>query len=413
MRTRTLSTGRTIVVHDNGGLVKRCRCARRKWSTCPHSWTFSFKWRDTHYRFPLDRYSDHHVSSRDDAKQEADRLRTSIRGGTFPPQSDTVHSPAALTFDAFGDLWLERARGSTSETQRRNDRILLRRVGNLCLGDDRLGNRLIGRITEDDLETAFAQLASLAASTFNKHRQTILHLQRWGLKKGYLTRSWLSAESDIKRKKGAKRERRLVPDEVDAQDNVTVPGEERRLLDHATSWLRNLIIAALETCCRRGELLSLRWRDVSLGRREIALRAENTKDDELRRLPVSPRLAGVLDMLRLDPAGQPHPPDAHVFGNRIGQPIKDPKKAWMKVCRESGITDLKFHDLRHEAASRLLEAGWPLQAVQAMLGHADAKTTSIYINTTLSQLHDSMRAVRHAVVTHRCTWDAFGATAFG
>ena len=129
MRTRTLSTGRTIVVHDNGGLVKRCRCARRKWSTCPHSWTFSFKWRDTHYRFPLDRYSDHHVSSRDDAKQEADRLRTSIRGGTFPPQSDTEHSPAALTFDAFGDLWLERARGSTSETQRRNDRILLRRLG--------------------------------------------------------------------------------------------------------------------------------------------------------------------------------------------------------------------------------------------------------------------------------------------
>ena len=63
----------------------------------------------------------------------------------------------------------------------------------------------------------------------------------------------------------------------------------------------------------------------------------------------------------------------------------------MKVCREAGITDLKFHDLRHEAASRLLEAGWPLQAVQAMLGHADAKTTSIYINTTLSQLHDSMR----------------------
>ena len=96
-------------------------------------------------------------------------------------------------------------------------------------------------------------------------------------------------------------------------------------------------------------------------------------------------------MLKLDAAGQPHPPDAHVFGNRIGYLIKDPKKAWMKVCREAGITDLKFHDLRHEAASRLLEAGWSLQAVQAMLGHADAKTTSIYINTTLSQLHDSMR----------------------
>ena len=55
------------------------------------------------------------------------------------------------------------------------------------------------------------------------------------------------------------------------------------------------------------------------------------------------------------------------------------------------MTDLKLHDLRHEAASRLLESGWPLQDVQAMLGHKDAKTTSIYVNTTLSRLHDSMR----------------------
>ena len=390
MKTRTLSTGRTVAVHDNGGLRKRCRCARRKWSTCPHSWTFNFTWRETSYRFPLDRYSDHRLVSRDEAKHEADRLRMLIRGGTFPPVSEAESSPTALTFDAFGDLWNERARLATTEVQQRNDRILLRRLGNLHIGDDRLGDRTIGRITEDDLETAFRGLATLAASTFNKHRQTILHLQRWGVKKGYLTHSWLSAESDIKRKKGAKRERRLVPDEID-HGRVTVPGEERRLLDHATPWLRTLIIAALETCCRRGELLSLRWRDVSLGRLEITLRAENTKDDELRRLPLSPRLAGVIGMLRLDPTGQPHPPDAHVFGNRIGQPIKDPKKAWMKTCREAGITDLKFHDLRHEAASRLLEAGWPLQAVQAMLGHADAKTASIYINTTLGQLHDSMR----------------------
>ena len=137
--------------------------------------------------------------------------------------------------------------------------------------------------------------------------------------------------------------------------------------------------------------MSLQWRDVSLARGEFTLRAENTKPGELRRLPISPRLAGVLDMLRLDPAGHEHSPTAYVFGNGIGEYVKDPKKVWAKCCAAAGISDLKFHDLRHEAASRLLEAGWPLQDVQHMLGHKDAKTTSIYVNTTLARLHDSMR----------------------
>ena len=225
------------------------------------------------------------------------------------------------------------------------------------------------------------QVAHLAASTHNKLRQALLHLQRWGLKKSYLARPWSDFAKDnpiLRRKKGARRERRLNP------------GEEAALLAHATDWLHNLIVAALESCCRRGELLSLLWKDVSLARREITLRAENTKPGELRRLPISPRLAGVLDMLRLDPTGAPHSPTAHVFGNRVGEPVKDPKKAWGTCCRKAAIVDLHFHDLRHEAASRLLEAGWPLQAVQAMLGHKDAKTTSIYVNTTLSHLHDAM-----------------------
>ena len=59
--------------------------------------------------------------------------------------------------------------------------------------------------------------------------------------------------------------------------------------------------------------------------------------------------------------------------------------------QRAGITDLHFHDLRHEAGSRLLEAGWPLHHVQEMLGHADLKQTSTYLNVTQVGLQDSMR----------------------
>jgi hypothetical protein len=58
--------------------------------------------------------------------------------------------------------------------------------------------------------------------------------------------------------------------------------------------------------------------------------------------------------------------------------------------------DLHFHDLRHEAGSRLLEAGWPLHEVQQMLGHASLEQTSTYLNATLRGLHRSMRAIDQA-----------------
>jgi integrase len=96
-------------------------------------------------------------------------------------------------------------------------------------------------------------------------------------------------------------------------------------------------------------------------------------------------------MVRHDPEGKEHSPAAFVFGDAIGGHITDPKKAWAKALTLAGITDLHFHDLRHEAGSRLLEAGWPLHHVQEMLGHADLKQTSTYLNVTQVGLQDSMR----------------------
>ena len=54
-------------------------------------------------------------------------------------------------------------------------------------------------------------------------------------------------------------------------------------------------------------------------------------------------------------------------------------------------TSVDYHDLRHEAGSRMLEAGWPLHHLQEMLGHADLKQTSTYLNVTRSGLQESMK----------------------
>jgi integrase len=276
-----------------------------------------------------------------------------------------------------------------------------------------LGDKPIGAITDDDLEAMVQALRTKgrATSTRNQYVQLLKKSFRWAMKKGYVTRNpTISDDSTLTRGKVAKRHRRFAPDVVDDKGRLVVPGEERRLLAVAGVRLQNLIIAALETACRRGELLALTWADVNLERKELTVRAETAKDDDRRVLPISPRLAAVLEMAKTDPAGKEYEAGHFVFGE-VGQQVTNVKRAWeTAVLRAHGHTpgwqtsslappsraalraiDLHFHDLRHEGASRMLEAGWPLHHIQHMLGHASLEQTSTYLNVEKTGLQDSMK----------------------
>jgi integrase len=78
-----------------------------------------------------------------------------------------------------------------------------------------------------------------------------------------------------------------------------------------------------------------------------------------------------------------------VFG-KCGRQVKNTKHAWTNACTRAGIVDLHFHDLRHEAASRLHDAGWPLHHVRDMLGHSEISQTDTYLNATKKGLRESM-----------------------
>ncbi len=407
------------------GLRKVCGCPRRAWAKCGHPWHFSFMWRGTRYRFSLDRQLKRTFKGRTDAAAAADEVRAQIRAGAFvaavdegPEVAQVVDpGPAVLTLAAFGAVWLERAVAPRGKVSIGNDASVLRRVGAFVPtrpeGAAPLGTWPITAITEDVIEAFMATLRAegLAASTRNQYLQVWKALGRWGFRKGYLPRPWLDVGGDLKREKHAQRHRRLVPDRVDAHGRVVEPGEEARILAVAPVRLQRVIIAALETGCRLGELLSLQWADVSLARREIIIRGAKAKDGELRVLPMSGRLAAVLEMARTDLLGKAWPPEAYVFGDAVGRRLTEVRKAWVTaVLKAHGHTpvwtstnglgpasqavwagiDLHFHDLRHEAGSRWLEAGWPLHEIQAMLGHANLAQTSTYLNATRLGLAASM-----------------------
>jgi integrase len=407
----------------NDGLRKICKCPLRNWARCSHPWYFSYKPKGAaRVRISLDRHVGKHIESIDDAKTIAAGLRTQIAAGEYPPKPTEATPPAAVvTFAVAAHRFLTSVpvlRGKNQGKPRgKNDG---QRIATLCAwtpqGDAMtLGQYPAAGVTEDLLEAFVTHLRARgrAAGTVTKYLQDIKALDRWMAKKGYRPGSVLSGESAVlRRTKGTRRDRRLVPDTLDDKGNVSQEGEEKRLLKAANPWLQRLIIAAIETACRRGELLGLQWANIELGRGELTVLAETNKTGEGRRIPISPRLRSVLEMLRLDPAGKERPSHAYVFGNAIGEAVDSTKKGWEvavlkahghepKWTATKGLTaesraalraiDLHFHDLRHEAGSRMLEAGWPLHHVQRMLGHADVKQTATYLNAENVGLHDSMK----------------------
>jgi integrase len=125
---------------------------------------------------------------------------------------------------------------------------------------------------------------------------------------------------------------------------------------------------------------------VDLETRELTIRAEKAKTRRARRLPISSRLLAILEMRRLDPMAKPFPPDAYVFGNRVGKRITSIRTAWENAREAAGLKGFQLRDLRHEAASRFEEAGVLTTDVSKFLGHRNLSTTTRYLNTTSRRL---------------------------
>jgi hypothetical protein len=282
----------------NDGLRKICACSLRLWPRCDHPWYFSYKPKGAaRVRLSLDRYTGEHVGSLDDAKTHAAQIRTAIKAGTFRPKPEPVSAPVVVTFAIAAERFLGTVpilRGKNQGKARgENDR---QKVAALCAwtppsGLVPLGNHPAGSVTGDVLEAFVAHLREQgrAAATVTKYIQVVKALDRWMVKKGYRPSSAISDDSTIlRRTKGTRRDRRLVPDTLDDKGAVTHEGEEARLLKAANPWLQRLIIAAIETGCRRGELLGLQWAHVDLTRGEISVVGESNKTGDARRLPISP-----------------------------------------------------------------------------------------------------------------------------
>jgi integrase len=155
--------------------------------------------------------------------------------------------------------------------------------------------------------------------------------------------------------------------------------EEKRLLSMLfgnRAYLRPIIILALNTGMRRGEILNLEWWQIDFNTNRLIV--TKTKSGKPRHIPMNQKVRDTLLALQETKQGK------YVFESKKkpGHPIQEPKKAFRAALKDAGIENFRFHDLRHTAGTRLAEAGVDAFTIKDILGHASIQTSAIYVHAT-------------------------------
>lgn len=207
-----------------------------------------------------------------------------------------------------------------------------------------------------------------------------------------ITNDWLVRSPFTKAKKGE-----LIPVAHETQRTTVLSlADEKKLLAQCETnkrrHLRALIIAALDSGCRQGELLRLKWSDVDFKESSFKATSYKGKTVRTRVVPITTRLREALLDLRAKPSPSAfrrlkngeQPDQTLVFGI-----VTNIKTSFDGARVDAGLPELHFHDLRHTTGTRLSAGGMSTALVGEILGHSDPKTTYRYINRTSDTVSDA------------------------
>jgi integrase len=388
---------------------RNCKNGRR----CLEHLRFDVMFRGKRYRIPANEFAiprmepgkQRPIQSMEEARDWERQFIGEIKAGRDPgrPRSRTMEAGAGLrNVSVFLDAYMERC---VKPAGLRSIAAVRSRIGVL---KDHLGELSLTELEDPDVINQFKTDSGYAEdveiATVHRVLETLRAAMNWGTAQTppLFNRSPFHRFGvRLNKKAETARDRRLTRD------------EERRLLDTALQkmntaehqfvgpLLHDRIIAALELCRRRGEMLMIQNKRMNWETCQIGIPGATTKDKENRRIPFNPkgRVAAILE--RRAAIG----PDAFVFGSAIGACQPNIQTAWETLRllangiepkpgkegsqwnrEQLGRIDLRWHDLRHEGACRLLADGVDIRIIQLMLGHASIQQTQRYLNVTDEEL---------------------------
>lgn len=157
--------------------------------------------------------------------------------------------------------------------------------------------------------------------------------------------------------------------------------EEEKIFEHLPDAIKPLVITALNTGLRKQNILDLKWDNINFDFGIIEI-LENKGNKHLK-IPMNDTLRNMLISIKRE--------SEYVFLNpQTKKPYKDFRRLWNKAKNEAGITNFRFHDLRHTVATRLSANNIPLITIKEMLAHSDISTTMQYVHAVSS---DEIKAV--------------------
>lgn len=272
-------------------------------------------------------------------------------------------APAVMIFDKLCDEYLEFSKANKTPQSFRRDQTS---IANL---KETFGGKLITAITAHNLERYKSKRRNqVKPATINRELSCIKHMFNKAVHFGFLRHNQLNTVKKFKEPPG--RVRYLNDEEI------------AKVLDQCASYLKPIVICALNTGMRKGEILSLKWQDVDLKNRFLFVR--KAKNNETRTLPICEVLYETLKEIG------PQLGNQYVFTHADGRPFREIYYGFKAAVKRAGINDFRFHDLRHTCASRLAMQGLDIRVIQELLGQ---KTLAM----TMRYSHLSHKTLRNAV----------------
>ena len=165
--------------------------------------------------------------------------------------------------------------------------------------------------------------------------------------------------------------------------------EEEGLFNACPEWLRKIVVFALNTGMRQGEILDLQWPNVDLFRKTVAIM--KSKNGEKRTIPINQKVLEVLIPL----SKVRHIKNSHVFSSQAGTRLEKRNllRAFYQAIEKAEVQNFRFHDLRHTFATRLVQSGIDIYTVAKLLGHKDIRMTQRYAHHSTESLRGGVEVL--------------------
>lgn len=331
--------------------------------------TFYYRYKDTNGKTCTQKVGRSNDIDLAEARNRAKALRAEVALGANP-RADVKAEKAVITFDDFfNDHYLPYVKPRKRSWDRDEElyRLRIKAV---------FGSKRLNQVSRLQIQTFHSGLLDekLAPATANHHAKLIRHMLNLAVEWNMLEKN---PASRIHMFDEDNKEERYMNDEQLGNLMEVLKTDSARSICQIATFL-------LATGCRLNEAVTATWPQVEKDKRVFRVAAKNSKSKRMRPVPLNDTAIEVLNQLNTEGVYE------HLFINKkTKKPYVNIAKIWDKIRTKAGLPHLRIHDLRHQAASNLINSGSSLYIVQQILGHSDPIITQRYAHLSMKSLNDA------------------------